>query len=426
VTIPGSLQMEVTAGSSSSDLSKMVQEAKQKLDAVCNDAGVDNADDARQSYDARREAQQSITRQKEIEKENLRDLTYVELEGKVIGLGKGVPAYPAARIPEPRLPENLEAAKKELRSAETGLEKADKIWEDTRTELDATRRVRDGLREQHQRVRVELGLKAEELKRTEDELARSRKITPDDGLELEHSKSIRLVHTEEENVKSAGTDLRNKEPDRVKALAETAKGSLGTVEKKRGAAQEENTEVRTRLKVFGEEGLHEKLHAARSHLDHIKRENEAMIRRARAAKLLYGTMREERDKARRAYVAPLKEKIERLGRLVFNDSFEVEVTEDLSISGRAMDGSNVPFESLSGGTREQISLISRLACAMTVSKDGEASLILDDTLGYSDPERLKLMGAVLARAGKECQIIILTCVPERYNNVGEATVVRLG
>jgi len=426
VTIPGSLQMEVTAGSSSSDLSKKVEEAKQMLDAACNNAGVSNADEARQSYDARREAQQSIARQKEIEKENLRDLTYEELERKVIGLGKGVPAYPAARIPKPRLPENLEAANKELRSAEAGIEKANKAWEEARTELDAVRKVRDGLRERHQKVRVELDLKAEELNRAEDELERSRKIISDDDLESEHSKSARIVHTEDANVKSAETDLHDKEPDRVKALAETAKGSLGTVEKKREAAQKENTEVRARLKVFGEEGLHEKLHAAQSHLDHIRQENAAMIRRAQAARLLYVTMKEERDKARRAYVAPLKEKIERLGHLVFNNSFEVEVTEDLSVAGRAMDGSNVPFESLSGGTKEQISLISRLACAMTVSKDSGASLILDDALGYTDPKRLKLMGAVLARAGKECQIIILTCVPERYNNVGEATVVRLG
>ena len=426
VTIPGSLQIEVTAGSSSSDLSKTVEEAKQKLDTECNDAGVSNADEARQSYDARREAQQSRARQNEIEKENLRDLTHEELERKVIGLGKSVPAYPAARIPEPKLPENLEAAKKELRSAEGDLEETNKAWEEARTELDATRKVRDVLRERHQKVRVELDLKAEELNRTEDELARSRKITSDDDRESEHSKFTKLVHTEEENVKSAETDLRDKEPDQVKALAETAKGSLGTVEKKREAAQKENTEVRTHLKVFGEEGLHEKLHAAQSYLDHIRQENAAMIRRAQAARLLYVTMKEERDKARRAYVAPLKEKIERLGRLVFNNSFEVEVTEDLSVASRTMDGSNVPFESLSGGTKEQISLISRLACAMTVSKDGGASLILDDALGYTDPERLKLMGAVLAKAGKECQIIILTCVPDRYNNVGEATVVRLG
>ena len=112
--------------------------------------------------------------------------------------------------------------------------------------------------------------------------------------------------------------------------------------------------------------------------------------------------------------------------VVFNNSFEIEVTEDLSFASRAMDGSNVPFESLSGGTREQICLISRLAFAMTVPKDGVASLNINDALGYTGPERLKLMGAVLAKAGKECQIIILTCVPERCNNVGVTTVVRLG
>lgn len=60
VTIPGSLQMDVTAGSSSSDLSQKVDEAKQKLNSVCSDVGVSNADEARQSYDARRGAQQSI------------------------------------------------------------------------------------------------------------------------------------------------------------------------------------------------------------------------------------------------------------------------------------------------------------------------------------------------------------------------------
>ena len=426
VTIPGLLQMDVTAGSSSSDLFQKVDEAKQKLNSVCSDVGVSNADEARQSYDARRGAQQSIARQEEIEKENLRDLTYEELERKVIGLGKGVPAYPSARIPEPKLPENLDAAKKELQNVEGEIETVNKKWEDSRTELDAARKVRDGLREQHQKMRVELDLKAEELNRAEDDLARSRKTNSDKDLELEHSNFAKLVQTKKEDVKSAEINLSDKEPERVKALAETAEGSLKTVQKKREAAQKENTEVRTRLKVFGEEGLHEKLHAAQSRLDHIIQENTAMSRRAQAAQLLYETMKEERDRARRAYVAPLKDKIEKLGRLVFNNSFEVDVTEDLLVASRAMDGSNVPFDSLSGGTKEQISLISRLACAMTVSKDGGASLILDDALGYTDPERLKLMGAVLAKAGKECQIIILTCVPDRYNNVGEATVVRLG
>jgi len=425
VTIPGYLQMELIPGSSLSNLSKKVEDANQKLDAACKDAGVSNADEAMESFDVRREAQQSIERQKEIEKENLRDLTYEELEKIVTGLEKSVPAYPADRVPEPNLPPNLESAKKELRSSEDGLEPASKVWEEARKKLDAARKLYDGLDKKYQKLKVELDLKDDELKHVESRLARTRKSTPDDELESELSKYTKTVNAEEENVKSADENLRDKEPDRVRTLEETARGSLRTSKKKLEDAQTENTEVQTRLKVFGEEGLYEKLHAAESHLDHIQQENAAMIRRGSAAKLLYTTMKDERNKARLAYVAPLKEKIERLGTLVFNESFKVEVNEKLEVSSRTMDGYNIPFDSLSGGTKEQISLISRLACAMTVSKDGGAPLILDDALGYSDPERLKLMGAVLAKAGRECQIIILTCVPDRYSNVGEATVVRL-
>ncbi|MCX5998388.1 MAG: hypothetical protein NTU41_02045 [Chloroflexi bacterium] len=142
----------------------------------------------------------------------------------------------------------------------------------------------------------------------------------------------------------------------------------------------------------------------------MAKENSALFRRATAAKVLYETMRDERDKARQAYLAPLKDKIEQLGRLVFDDSFQVEIDEDLQIAARTAKGVTVPFDSLSGGTKEQISLIFRLACSMIVAKDGGTPLILDDALGYTDPERLRLMGAVLAKAA---------C------NVGEASVVYL-
>lgn len=62
---------------------------------------------------------------------------------------------------------------------------------------------------------------------------------------------------------------------------------------------------------------------------------------------------------------------------------------------------------------------------MIVANDGGMPLILDDALGYTDPERLRLMGAVLAKAAKECQIVIFTCVPDRYSYVGEAKVVSI-
>jgi uncharacterized protein YhaN len=62
---------------------------------------------------------------------------------------------------------------------------------------------------------------------------------------------------------------------------------------------------------------------------------------------------------------------------------------------------------------------------MLVAGDGGVPIILDDTLGHTDEDRLEYMGAILTRAGRECQVIVLTSYPKRYAHVGGATVVTL-
>jgi uncharacterized protein YhaN len=184
--------------------------------------------------------------------------------------------------------------------------------------------------------------------------------------------------------------------------------------------------VSARLEELGERGLEEQLGAARARLTSAERAHASLRRRADAAKLLHDTLRRKRDEARRAYVAPLRERVERLGRNVFGESFAVELDEDLRVVSRTLRGRTVPFEGLSAGAREQISLLARVACAMTVAEDGGVPLVLDDALGYTDPERLAGIGAVLSLAGRHGQVIVLTCAPERYAFVGGAEIVHLG
>jgi uncharacterized protein YhaN len=62
---------------------------------------------------------------------------------------------------------------------------------------------------------------------------------------------------------------------------------------------------------------------------------------------------------------------------------------------------------------------------MIVAPGGGVPVILDDGLGWSDRSRLESMGAVLKMAGEHCQVIVLTCYPDRYRAVGGATVVAL-
>jgi len=425
LTIPGMLDIEITAGSSAEGLSRKVEDAKRVLDNVCASAGIVNPDEARKAFEDRNEAFRHVETKVQVEEDNLRDLTYEKLVRNLQDLQKRVPDYIAKRVPEPAISSDLGSAKKEWVNAETAQRQANSEGEAAREALDAARNLRERLNTKYHEAHVQLDLLEKNLKHAQENIDKARIDVSDDALESNLTKVVRSVADEEANVNSAEVSLKAKNPERVKALAETAKGSLQTTQKCRTASQTELTEVQTRLKIQGEEGLHEKLHMAQSCLEHLEKHNLALFRRANAAKVLFEIMREERDKARRAYLAPLKEKIECLGRLVFNDSFRVEISEELQIVSRTSKDITVSFNSLSGGTKEQLSLIFRLACSMIVSKDGGTPLILDDALGYTDPERLCLMGAVLAKAAKECQVIIFTCIPDRYSNVGEASVVSL-
>ncbi len=427
LTIPDVLDLEVIAGEDASELALDLESARHDLERACVEAGITDPGEAPRAFEDRRKATWALESKKRLELENLRDLSYEQLAGKILTLEKRVPAYPVERVPEPPLPPDLESSKQALDIAVRSLDRARLEWETAHHTLDATRQVKDSLRQATDKSRIQTELNKAELERKEEELRQARTRAEDEVLAETLAATAGEVDLRTRQVREAEEALQTKGPDKAETLLEAAQGSLRTLLNKRKADEDELIRARTRLSLQGEEGLHEKLQAARSRLEHMERENEALLRRARAAKLLFEIMREERDKARRAYVAPLREQIERLGQLLFNETFGVEINEDLSIIHRNLNGISVPFDALSGGTREQLSLISRLACAMIVSKDGSgAPLILDDALGYTDPERLKLMGAVLALAGRTCQIIILTCQPDRYSHVGEVKTIRLG
>ena len=185
-------------------------------------------------------------------------------------------------------------------------------------------------------------------------------------------------------------------------------------------------ELRGSLEARGEMGLHTQHDNAMNELRSLERDHESLERRALAAELLYETFGKRRQEARQRYVAPFKERIEQFGRIVFDSTFEVELDEQLGIARRTLNGITLDVEQLSTGTREQLGILARLACAAIVSPDGNgAPVVIDDALGWSDPTRLQRMGAAIAAAGKHCQVIVLTCTPGRYAHVGNATVLNL-
>ena len=426
LTLPDELEIEFSAGTGTEGLAGKVDEARRNVETLCTQAGVGDPDEAREAFDERQEAVKLLESIAQVEKDNVRDLTYDELDRRIRNLEQMVSGYLSTRSVDPAICPDLDSAKKERVHAEALQNELAGRYESVRDSLESARSLRDGLHSKHQEAFIQLEMLTKDLNQARENLEKARKNISDETLDEALATAIQNRSNEIRNVEETEASLKTMNPDRIKTLAETAKGSLRTARTRYGDAQTELTEVQTRLKIHGEDGLYEKLQVAQTNLGRLSAENSSLFRRAAAAKCLFETIREERDRARREYVAPLKEKIEQLGRLVFDDSFEVDISDELQIAGRTLKGVTVPFGSLSGGTREQLSLIFRCACSMIVSHDGGAPLILDDALGYTDPDRLHLMGAVLAKAAKECQIIILTCVPSRYGNIGDAGIVAVG
>jgi hypothetical protein len=176
-------------------------------------------------------------------------------------------------------------------------------------------------------------------------------------------------------------------------------------------------EISIELSVFGSEGRQGKLDAAEIELEHACSHHAQVGRRARAAQLLRSVMGRHRDNTRQRYVEPYRCELHRLGRPVFGPSFEVDVDSDLCIRSRTLDGTTVPYESLSGGAKEQLGILARLAGAALVAKEDAVPIVIDDALGFTDPDRLAKMGELFDTVGEHGQVIVLTCSPDRYDGV---------
>ncbi|WP_417260846.1 hypothetical protein [Celeribacter sp.] len=184
----------------------------------------------------------------------------------------------------------MSAAKAALEKAQAKQAECQEKWESSQVAADAARNVRDELGKEHETSRVNLRSLKKNLDQLQGRLNSVRETETDDSLEASWKKATEAVTSQQTDVGTTGESLRSKNPDEVKALAETAASSLVTIKKRREDAQTELPEVQTRLKIHGEEGLHDKLQAAKTKLEKLASENRSLLRRAAAAKRLFDIM----------------------------------------------------------------------------------------------------------------------------------------
>jgi hypothetical protein len=123
-----------------------------------------------------------------------------------------------------------------------------------------------------------------------------------------------------------------------------------------------------------------------------------------------------------ALQAPLQKHLNHYLQLLFPQA-RLEIDENLSPGPLTRSSGNGhetgEFEALSFGAREQMGVICRLAYADLLREAGRPTLIiLDDALVHSDEARLAQMKRVLFDAATRHQILLFTCHPAHWRDLG--------
>lgn len=264
-----------------------------------------------------------------------------------------------------------------------------------------------------------------ELATAQDVLAQARAASDDATLAAFASADAEALREAENTLAALKTTYQAADPGAVAAELDAARAASDVLARELADADSELATLSAQLDVIGSEGRQGQLDDAESECGRARAAHSRVGERAEAVRLLRETMVRHRDTARQRYVRPYRSELERLGRIVFGPSFEVELDTELIIRSRTLDGRTVPYESLSGGAREQLGILARLAGAALVGDDDTVPVVIDDALGFTDPDRLARMGAVFDTVGGRGQVIVLTCQQDRYAGVSGATVIEL-
>lgn len=258
-----------------------------------------------------------------------------------------------------------------------------------------------------------------------DQLAMLRAAVSDEAVAAHAAADAEEQRAADEAVNVLAARYAAADPVAVEAELVAASQAVETITADRDDTRLELHTLTAELGVIGSEGRQGQLDEAQAELERARSEYSRIEGRATAAQLLRSTMIRHRDNTRQRYVQPYRAELERLGREVFGSSFEVDIDTELTIQTRTLDGCTVPFDSLSGGAKEQLGILARLAGAALVAKEDTVPVIIDDALGFSDPDRLDKMSAVFNTVGDRGQVIVLTCTPGRYDGIADAEVIEL-
>lgn len=370
---PGVAELLIQTGTDSRSLVTELHRAREEFHNLCASGGVSGLPEARRALADRREAERNREEAVSAMSYDLRDLTPEVLQEKIEGIRLRTERYGVARPSDPPLPPTYEEAKRIATEFKDLLAECQVRYRSRRADADSADRMRSEQKQRQDTLGGRIGNVRGALEETERLLALAREERPDSKLEED------LLLAQDKAEEALGSLVRAREewsatdPHSIEILLDNARAASRRASEELRRNQEEERDLRANLKIRGEEGLHTRLGEAQRRMRHNQSRHDRIECQAQAARLLHAKFAARRQESQLRYRAPLTERIEELGRVVFGPGFEVELGDRLEVVRRTLEGVTLNVDQLSAGAREQLGLLSRLACATIVSPDGRGA-----------------------------------------------------
>ncbi|MCC7319744.1 MAG: AAA family ATPase [Rubellimicrobium sp.] len=219
----------------------------------------------------------------------------------------------------------------------------------------------------------------------------------------------------------AALDAGAPDPATAAARLERARSAVEPAARDAPAAREELAALNATINALADEGIEEHLtalagarHEATARAARYEAEVRALTRLQRA-------LEEARTSARDAYFGPVLRELQPL-LSILHPGAQLGI-DDTSLLPATLtrNGQQESLDILSGGTREQVAILTRLAFARLFAAAGRpVPVILDDALVHSDDDRIEAMFDALHRTARDQQILVFTCRQRAFAALGGA------
>lgn len=267
----------------------------------------------------------------------------------------------------------------------------------------------------------QLTTEIQSLSTKEQELARRQESPESDQQrlrELAIERDTKKLLLEEENKKLSAFGI-----DPHQELQRLDQSVQALLTEEQGLVHSENM-LQATLETLSAQGLYSKLSALEEEIASDQQRIAREEKRALALKLLYETLLICKTEALQAVVKPVEQQVlESLATIGVTKIRQVKLNETLLPDTCLPDSTDVSvlLREFSGGEQEQIHFVVRLALAEALAREERQFVVFDDVLTATDSKRVAKLLELFRRSSERLQVFILTCQPEKFLALQDAT-----